>query len=138
MERGVEAGDRGQPGPRPLGRGDRGERLRLVERRERRQTLQLRDERGVEPRGAGAPPAVDDPMRDGVRRPELGERGAERRRVDVGAGGGGLVLAEPRVVRADQRELDAARAGVDAEDAHQRAGSVQSRTAGGSIPCSRV
>ena len=65
MERGIEAGHLRQVGPAPEEHPDRREIVRLMQRRERHELLELRHDRGVHPhrrRVLGA--AVDDPMAD--------------------------------------------------------------------------
>ena len=82
---------------------------------------QLRDQRGVERARPGAPPAVDDPVRDDVRRPELVERAPSA--VASTSVPGASASCSPRSRRRppSSAQLDAARAGVDAEDrTHQR------------------
>ncbi len=81
VERGVEARDRGQPRPRLPHRSERGERLRLVQRRQRRQLLESGGDLVVDHRrSAEALSAVHDPMADRIGLPELVERAADVRR----------------------------------------------------------
>jgi hypothetical protein len=75
--------------------------------------------------------AVDDPVPDGVRAPELGQR-----LVEPGGVGAQVRGALEVVVGAEQPQLQAARSRVD--DENPQNGQTQSRTSGGSSPCSRV
>jgi hypothetical protein len=79
-------------------------------------------------------PAVHDAVPRRVGRAERVER-----RADILAGLE-IAGAERLVAVAEQPQPEAARAGVDHKDAHARQfpGSLQSRTSGGSSPCSRV
>ena len=125
----------GSPRSRRPHRGQRGERLRLVQRRQRGQLLQGAGDLVVDHRRrAEALAAVHDPVAGRVGVTERVERGA-----DVVAGRQ-VARAEQLVAVAEQPQLEAARAGVDDQDAHPRQspGSLQSRTSGGSSPCARV
>ena len=137
MERRVEAGDLGDARQRAPHRGERREGFRLVERRELGEVAK----RGLDGlvdhhRLTEALAAVDDAVSRHVGwRRQLPER--RRDGIVVHGCTRCLELARPElgVVGADEGELEAAGAGVGYEDAH---GHRQSRTSGGSSPCSRV
>jgi hypothetical protein len=132
VERGVEAGHRRYVGERATDRVQRRQRLRLVKRSEGDQVAQRLGDFFVDRhRLAEALAAVDDPVPDGVRAPELGERRIEARGV-----GRQVAAAEQLVSGTEQPQLEAARSGVD--DQNPQNGQTQSRTCSGSSPCARV
>ena len=143
----------GTSGQRRRHRVERGERLRLVERAPGRPARAAPTRRSTSIRTASgeALAAVDDPVADDV------GIGRTRRRAPHAAPAGSTAAAERElarrerpVVAVEQRQLEAARPGVDHQHAHARAlpaaagvsagtpGQVQSRTSGGSSPSSRV
>src|SRR5215470_10902872 len=107
MKRRVEAGDLAHPRPALTHAANRRERLRLVQRRQRRERLEVRQHCVIDDDGARpARPAVHDPVADGDRRraAELGVEPAshdgERARVIAGARGllwRGVADHEPRL-----------------------------------------
>ena len=145
VERRVEARHRraGRPAT-SRDRVGRRQRLGLVQRRQRREPLELaRTARRRAPPPRCARPPCTKRCATASASPSRSIAARERAGVDPPPGGLGLVFAEQLVVVAEQPELDAARARVDGEDAHQAPGGrgmrpVQSRTSGASSPCSRV
>ena len=121
VEGGVEAGDLRQPGPAGADRADRRQVVRLVERGERHQRLELLQERVVDQhRGGVVRAAVHDPVADRDRRgaqvleqpaaehllrpPDVG--GLLRRDLPVdGLAALGVLRREPRPRRADALDL---------------------------------
>jgi len=82
---------------------------------------------------------VHDAVPYGVRLSESVLHGCPQRlRIDGRMRRRQLTLVHRPVRGAEQRELDAARAGIYDEDPHPAPGHFQSRTSGGSSPCSRV
>jgi hypothetical protein len=113
------------------------ERPRLVERREICERREPRDDRVVEPRrGVVLGAAVDDAMPDGVERRERVERAADVGVVDAAARELQIDRSGNGVVRLEPPQLQAARAGVDDQEAC--AAQVQFRISSESSPCSRV
>ena len=156
VEGGVEARDLRHVRQRSSDRVERGQRLGLMKRRERRQLAELGLDVLVDDhRIAKALASVNDPVPGDVGGGgQLGESGRHDVGLDHSARCRELTRPELAVVRVEQRQLQAARPGVHHQHAHvwrypgtPRAGSsradsppghVQSRTSGGSSPCSRV
>ncbi len=148
VERRVEAGDRGHVrAGRALDGVERGERLRLVQRRQvgERRAGRARPRRRRRTGARKRVPPWTTRWPTASTRPEPVER---RARPPAGSAASArarqVARADERVVRRRGAQLEAARAGVDDEDPHRgrrsrlRPATIQSRTSGGSSPCSRV
>ncbi len=120
VEGGVEARDGRQLGQLRAHRVERGDRLRLVQRREVAELAQRRLDVRVDPHGRGeALAAVDDAMADGVRVGQaIAERAAQRADLDGPARRFDLAGRDGAVLAVEQRQLQRARAGVDHQHAH--------------------
>ena len=155
MKRRVEAGDLRQARQRRGGRVDPLQRGARVQRRERREGGDRGAHAIVDARRAGkARAAVHDAVTDrlglaAAAAARAGQRTAQRRGMAAGIGvriPALLAALQDRVAGGvDERVLEAARAGVDDEDAQPGAttqaaacGQVQSRTSGMSSKCSRM
>ena len=148
----------GTSGQDRVHRGQRRERLRLVERGEVGERPQVRLDLVVEEDRPAVPrPAVDDPVADRPERAEAGDGLGDGRRVGRPARGRQVGRRDDVVGRVEDAQLEAARPGVDDEDAGggvargagvaasdrpgalaAYAGQAQSRISGASSPSSRV
>ncbi len=118
MKRRVEAGNGGQPGQRGLRGLDPGQGPRLVQRRQVGQVRDSRDHRLIDDRGADEPAApmhhpVAGRVKAGLGTQELAEVGV----VGAAVPGVDVQRRDGLVRRAEHAELEAARPGVDDEDA---------------------
>jgi hypothetical protein len=103
VERGVKAGDARHAGESETDGIERGERTRLVKRRQLAQLAQLRFDAAIDAdRRAEALPAVNDPVTDGVGSRQRAERVSEQSLIRRFIGGRQLALAKRLVSRADQ------------------------------------
>ena len=145
VERGVEAGDGRALGQRGRHRVERGERLRLVQRREStssRRPSSTAASISTGSRNRSPPWTIRWPTASASPSPSA----SAWRSSPASSAARGAASSRSTSVRRRRRagQLEAARAGVDDEDAHARAlqvlwpGQVQSRMSGGSSPCSRV
>ena len=127
MEGRVEAGDLRHGGKDAAHRRDAEQGLGLVERREVGERGDTVGDRVVDQhRVAELGSAVDDPVPDGLDPLHAVERSRDDRRVAGAARRVEVARGDERVVLVEHAQLDAARAGVDGEDAHlPRAGPAQ-------------
>ncbi len=113
----VEAGDGRHLREHGGHRGERGQGLRLVQRREVRQGLEPLDDARVDPHGTREDrPAVDDPVADGVDRAQAADGALELRGIRDAARCRQVGAALDRVAGAEHPQLEAGGARVDDED----------------------
>jgi hypothetical protein len=140
VERGVEAGDRGDAGQRVTHEGEGFERLGQVEWGQVHERLDPSDDRRVDEDGIGERrPPVDDTVADRVDPAERADRGGDVGGIDRAARRRYVGRGADRVVRLEEAQLEAARPRVDDEDpAAAQYGHAQSRISGMSRPSIRV
>ena len=128
----IEAGDRGHLRENGGDRRERVERLRLVERGKIGAGAEVRHDLAVDPDGLRvARSPVDDPVPDGVDRPEPADGARHGGGVGQPSGRGQVRRPDDLVSRVEHPELQAARPRIDDEDSHRSAPFSRARTSPG-------